>query len=304
MSSRPSPPRRRWLTLSEAAAAIGVTDDELVSMIATATCPAPGRFTQTGPRWDATAVTKFVEGTHPAFTTSTGTAGRERWLARLFDEVCWWVWQHGTARVPTAADGRRVGVQASRLGPRVTKLRATYRRGGLPRRTVAMFESLPGWTWDGREAAWQDRLDDVLTRWPGRLTAEDCAWLSTQRSLLPGMSAARVDALRRAPGLLEHRGNRAVDAFVEAVRAWLSEHPGMTAADLSYGSTVCVRGRLVAVGRRAVYYRRRYLGKESRAALTPSEVARIETLPGWAWEQSSQHVRAARSVKRSRPHAG
>lgn len=175
----------------------------------------------------------------------------------------------------------------------MTKVRAAYRAGRVPAAARTAFESLPGWSWDENAASWHRRFADVLTRWPTRLSASDKAWLASQRGRLDRMPPDRAEALRAVPGLLEYKGNRRVHEFVEAVTVWLDEHPGATAGDVTYAATVDVGGRSIPVGRRAGYYRRRYLGKESSRALSVEEIAAIESLPGWLWEQSERHVAAA-----------
>lgn len=282
---------RRWLDLSDVATRDGAPEGTITDRIAAAQFPAPARLTASGPRWAATDLDQHAAGTHPAFA-DVGTS-REQWLARLLDEVRWWSWQHGHASVPTSADGRRVGPQASRLGPRVTKVRALHRDGKVPASTRAAFEALPGWSWNEKDAAWRRRLDDVLTRWPSRLSTTDKTWLATQRGRLAQMPPDRAAALAAVPGLLTYQGNRRVHEFTAAVTAWLDEHPDATAGDLTYSSTVTIHGRSVPVGRRAGYYRRRYLGKESANPLSAVDVAAIEALPGWSWEQSERHVAAA-----------
>lgn len=287
-----TPTGSRWLSLSDLATAEGVTERTIRARLDSARFPAPSRFSaRRGALWDAKHIEAFGVGEHPAFWEDGNS--REQWLARLLDEVRWWVWKHGTARIPTSARGRGVGPQTSRLGPRVTKVRALHRQGEVPSRVAAAFEALPEWSWNEKTAAWQRRLDDVLTRWPTRLSGRDKAWLASQRARLSTMPADRAAALRKVPGMVEFEGNRRVHEFVEAVTVWLGENPGATVADLPYSATVEVHGDIVPVGRRAGYYRRRYLGKESSRSLRSDEVALIEALPGWSWEQSRRHVTAA-----------
>lgn len=287
-----TPPPTR-MDLSAVAARESVTTDTIRARVRRGEYPAPSRFTATGkPTWRARDLDAFDEGTHPAFTNPTDAGYRARHAtARLLDEVRAWTWEHGTSLVPYAEEGR-----TGTLGKRVMKVRALYRDGGLTRAETADFEALPGWSWDGRSGLWYSRLSDLLTRWPDALTADDRAWLWFQRSRLDVMPPERVAALRDVPGLLDHRGNRRVDQFVKAMNVWLSAEPGRTCADLRVRSTAVVDGREVPVGKRAVYYRRRYAGKERDATLTPAEVAQIEALPGWDWQQSERHVLAAARI--------
>ena len=282
---------RRWLSLSDVALREGVTERTIRTRVESARYPAPSRVAKDGPHWAAKDVDLFAAGEHPAFHPIGEP--RRQWLAKLLDEARWWVWAHGSASIPTSAAGRCVGAQSSRLGPRVTKVRAAYREGRIPSGARAAFEALPGWSWDENTAAWQRRFDDVLSRWPSRLSAQDKAWLASQRARLDRMSSDRAAALRGVPGLVDYKGNRRVHEFVEAVTVWLDEHPEATAGDVTYASTAEVGGATVPVGRRAGYYRRRYLGKESSQALSVDEIALIESLPGWSWEQSKRHVAAA-----------
>lgn len=290
----------RWLSAADVAAREGISVAALRSRIGRATFPAPAKFTKGEAMWDARDLDAHAAGEHPAFWDLAGLSredsSRVLW-ARLLDEVRWWVWKNGDANVPISAVGRGVGVQAARLGPRVSALRSLRRQGGLPASVAAEFTRLPGWSWNVADERWRARLDDVLTRWPTRLTSEDRRWLGLQRGKVDTLPRERVAAMEAVPGLMGYQGNRRVAEFVEAVTAWLSEHPGATTQEMGHGATVKVRGQEVRVGKKAGYYRRRYLGKEARQPLTSEEIAALEALPGWSWEQSARHVHAASKAR-------
>lgn len=294
--------RGRWLTLAQVADAEGVTERTIRSRVNRAAFPAPARFTRKNePTWSVDDIEAAKTVTDPVVLTrdERNEVERAKSIRRLLDEVRWWVWEHGDARVPIRATGRVVNGRPFRLGGRVTEVRSAYRSGLLTAEEAAAFEALPGWTWDHIADSWKNRLDDVLTRWPTRLTSKDRQWLAVQRARYETYTDTRKAMLDSVPGLMTYKGNRRVQEFMEAVEAWLREHPGQTTYSIGFRDEVMIRGQRVPVGRRVTYYRRRYAGLEGRRPLSAGEIAAIEALPGWTWERSDRHVQAAQKVDRS-----
>lgn len=290
----------RWLTLVEVAESEGVSERTIRSRIEKRAFPAPARFHRKHePRWsanDIAAAKDISPDPHDEVRLTRDERNeitRAEAVQRLLDEVRWWVWTNGSADIPSRATGRVVGGRPYRIGAKVTSTRSAYRRGALSATEIAAFESLPGWTWDHVADSWRARFDDVITRWPTRLTSEDRAWLATQRARIDSAPEERKRLLKSVPGLLEYKGNRRVDEFIEAVARWLDEHPGQSTYSIGYRDEVKVRGETVQVGRRVTYYRRRYAGLEGKQEMSEAEIARIEALPGWTWQMSPRHTASA-----------
>lgn len=302
-------PKDRWLTLVEVAESEGVSERTIRNRVERAAFPAPARFHRKHePKWSANDIAAAKDkGPDPRDEVRLSRAERNEItrasaVKRLLDEVRWWVWVNGSADIPSRATGRVIGGKAYRIGAKVTSTRSAYRRGALSASEIAAFEALPGWTWDHVNDSWRARFDDVLTRWPTRLTSHDRAWLAAQRARFDTAPEERKVLLRSVPGLLDYRGNRRVDEFIEAVSRWLDEHPGQSTYSIGYSDEVKVRGETVQVGRRVTYYRRRYAGLEGRQPLSEDEIARIEALDGWTWQMSPRHTASAAN-RRKRGHS-
>lgn len=298
-------PADRWLTLAEVADQEGVEPRTIRARVGRGAFPAPARFHRKDePQWSA----KDIAAAGAADPRDEQRlpraerieANRAQAVERLLDEVRWWVWEHGDATVPSRALGRVRDGRPYRIGAQVTATRSAYRHGRLSAREAAAFEALPGWTWDHVHDTWRAHLDDVLTRWPLLLTSEDRRWLALQRGKFERLPKERQALLEAVPGLLEYKGNRRVDQFIEAVTRWLSENPGKTTYSIGYRDEVKVRGQVVQVGRKVTYYRRRYAGLEGRRPLAAAEIARIEALPGWTWSMSQRHVEASAHRRKAR----
>lgn len=219
---------------------------------------------------------------------------RSQQIDLLHTEVLNWVAEHGNARIPQKALGRPgTDGKPFALGRRVSGFRSAHRQGRVSEAEAAMFEAIPGWTWDHRLSAWFDRFDDVVSRYPDDLTQADRGWLAVQRLRLGVLGGERVTLLQSYPGLLEPAAPSKVPEFVDSVRQWLVDHPDRDASRIPYRAVQEVNGIPTEIGRRVTYYRRRYRGLEgkSKNPLTPEEIAMIESLPGWTWEASRPQQR-------------
>lgn len=209
---------------------------------------------------------------------------RQEHLLNLFDEAVYWVLNNnGETRIPVHAVGRPDFTgRPFDLGHRVTALRTWYNQGRLSADEVAMFERIYGWQWDPLEEQWRQRLHEVATRPYDELTKDDLRWLATQRVRYSTMSEERRAELAKYPGVLEPPTKATL--FARAAKQWLEEHPGLDIADLAVKDTTVIDGKPYPLLRRAQYYRRRYRGEEGTHPLTARELALIEELPGWTWE--------------------
>lgn len=134
-------------------------------------------------------------------------------------------------------------------------------------------------------ARFEELLDIAARR--GRLTGltrQQSDWLRQQRlayregRLLP----QREELLRQIPDLLDGDYRRQVARFVHDAQAWV-DHTGKDLSQLQARDTVTIDGRVCNIGKKAVYYRRRYTGLETGYRLQDDEIHEIEQLPGWSW---------------------
>lgn len=294
-----------WLTLADVAERIGRTEKTVRKQVEQRKFPAPRRFQGSGgsePLWPL-AVVEDPKGNLPPEPSEEKRLTREMHLRVLLEEVRWWVWQHGSAAIPQAARGRedKMGREFP-LGSRVSALRAARKHGRLSREEAAAFEALPEWSWDHWDSIWRVRFIGVAMRYQtGELTERDRAWLGHQRRRWGKLRPEWQAMFKAFPGLVEGAKQSRVEEFVAACEQWLAEHPDHTTYAMPYAATVMVDGEKVPVGRRAMYYRRRYRGVEGKGKhrLSAEDVAKIEALPGWTWEMSEQHAKAGRVARKS-----
>lgn len=297
-------------TLTRLAKELGIPSTDVRSLVEARRLPPPRTFTP-GPRWPAgTELDNFV----PPAASSTR-------VRQLFDEVCFWYWEQGHSRIPQRGRGRQLakpkrarppaGSQQDDdkapasfpLGFQVSELRAAYRRERLSEVDIDLFErTFPDWSWDPAADDWEQRFRSVIGRWP-ELTDDDRAWIRLQRRRWESLGEHRQGLLTQQSGLIEAHNPSRVDEFVEAVRDWMDESGASSAAHIPYQATVMIKGFKYPVGRKVTYYRRRYQGLEGRGknALGDADIASIESIPGWSWAMSRQHVVAAEKTRKHPP---
>lgn len=157
----------------------------------------------------------------------------------------------------------------------MTRLRADYRRRVVSEAEARAFEELPDWTWKRNGPTYQDqeiqrRANDVATRWPHTLTDDDKHWLNLIRGRWDEDDKRALTRtqqnimIRLLPGYL---AMLPVAKFVDAANRWCKQH-GQTITTMPQAAMVQLPGgRSHPVGKRAGYYRRRYLGKEVKVPL-------------------------------------
>lgn len=280
------------MTAERAAEHLGIPESTLWRKVRAGSLPAPDRFVgaRKEPRWQV----KTLEA-GPRTRLRKQRMDRKQSLECLFDELCLWVLKHGDARVPQAAEGRKIGGQAYPLGTRVSALRSAHKQGKLSATETRMFERLPGWTWDYWDAEWRERFGRIIEQYPN-VARKDRVWLTGQRlrwdKLRPEWQQLMIDA-----DLADTQDASRVSDFVRYARVWLEQNPGLTMRQMTWEATVEVDGETINVGRKVTYYRRRYRGLEGREPyeLSDDDIAQIEELPGWSWDRSLPNQRAGRA---------
>lgn len=278
----------RLLTDVEAAAARHMTLDDFHADLDAGHLPAPSRFMKD-------PVTGELSGYWASDDTPpSDLSARERRIEVLLGELRWWLLRHGNLVIPTNAVSRPVASKNTpyRIGMRVADLRTSYRLGRLSAEDIARFEALPLWGWDHKDIVWKARFDRIIHTWPV-LSDSDRAWLNNQRRRTSALRPTWRAMLDARPELSQPQAHSQVAKFFAAAQLWLSRNPGRSMYSCGYRDTVEIDGQVYPLGRRVIYYRRRWAGLEGRNPMTTADVAMIERLRGWSWESSPQHVRAA-----------
>lgn len=215
-------------------------------------------------------------------TEATHTAYRRRALSALRRFVA----REGHARVPF-----RHSEHGFPLGLWVARRRHDGKAGRLARGLEAIFEALPGWTWDVYADAFERGLD-VLRRFTER--EGHCAvpqahreagfalgdWVSCRRQdrRLGRLAAARAEALEAPPGWTWSGHGRYGYGDERALRALerFARRTGNTSIPPEY------REAGVSLGRRV----RRWRRARGAGDLDPRLARELEALPGWTWNDA------------------
>jgi superfamily II DNA or RNA helicase len=206
---------------------------------------------------------------------------QHRWRQR-YELLARWAKRHGHAR-PSSG----LIVEGIRLGGWVAEQRHRWQRGRMPPERAALLEALPGWAWQASEDGWDAALARLQafahthghSRVPQQHQTGDGfylgAWVQRQRSeraagrLLP----ARAARLETIPGWCWDTSHLAgFDAGITALKAFARTH-GHACPTARYVDPAGFR-----LGQWVVNHRHR------RAALGPGQIARLEAIPGWAWD--------------------
>ena len=168
-----------------------------------------------------------------------------------------------------------------RLGQWVTMQRSGFHRGTLERERRARLEAVPGWTWDTREALWEERFSKLRSfvereghaRVPAQWRESDFRlgqWVINQRARVQ-VNTDRARRLEALPGwtwgareAAWEEGFAKLETFVEREgHAWV---PQQWRED-SYRLGAWVRNQ-----------------RNRKGTLGPERRARLEALSGWAWD--------------------
>jgi len=185
------------------------------------------------------------------------------------------VGREGNARVPHSylEDGFR-------LGQWVGSQRSRKERS-LPER-ISRLERLPGWTWDTKEADWEEGFA-ALEKFIGRegnarvpkSYLEDAyrlgGWVQTQRSRKERSSPERISKLESLPGWTWDLLESAWEERFAALEKYVGRE-GHARVPKSYLEDGFRLGQWVGIQRR------------SKERSSPKRISRLEGLPGWVWD--------------------
>lgn len=185
---------------------------------------------------------------------------------------------HGHVRNPSASDVDLRGW--------VGQQRQKFRAGTLPGDRVRRLESLPGWSWDPTQDAWEVGFA-ALTRFAQRTGSALVpprhaeagyalgAWVREQRTNFQQgtLSADRVVRLQSVPGWSWSPHDDRWDRHFDALRAFVGRegHARVPADHVEAGMKL---GSWVV----------RHRGEYARGTVPASRVRRLEALPGWVWD--------------------
>ena len=157
----------------------------------------------------------------------------------------------------------------------------------------AALEGVPGWTWAPRSATWGERLAELEAhvaahgQLPARAHASGLgAWVHVQRRErkafdaggASSMTLARVAALEAVPGWAWQVDVEAIwQEKLAALEAHTREHGALPPRSHSSGFGAWV-------GNQRAAKRATDAGRPCSHRLTPSRIAALERVPGWAWE--------------------
>ena len=222
-----------------------------------------------------------------------GEGAEARWLEKLA-ALRAHVAEHG--RLPPCERGPGLGGWIAIQRTAKNAADAGEPRGNkmTPERAAAL-EAVPGWTWEPREASWEEKLAALRAHvavhgqlpshsHPSRLGV----WVDTQRSAKRGMDAGRRGGLKMTPArvaALEGVPGWAWEADVEAgwrekltaLEAFVAEHGRLPAPRHPSGLGAWVQSQRTA--KRAAD-----TGRACRNKMTPQRAAALAAVPGWVWE--------------------
>ena len=212
---------------------------------------------------------------------------RAAWEER-FAALQRFVEREGHARVPYAYTGE----EAYLLGVWVSKQRASYREGTLDPEYCARLMALPGWVWELGEAAWEAAWEEGFAYLDRFVTRED-------HSLVP--VRWREDDYRLGEWVAVQRRAFNQGKLAPERRAKLEGHPGWTwrpdeaAWEKGFGHLQRFveregHARVPAQWRESGFRLGSWVGTQRgthrQGTLDPVRRARLEAVPGWAWNRN------------------
>ena len=174
-----------------------------------------------------------------------------------------------------------------RLGEWVINQRAQFQRGTLDPERRAQLEAVPGWTWDTREALWEEgfaKLESFVkrdghARVPAQWREDDYqlgAWVNTQRTrfVQRTLEPERRAQLEAVPGwtwdvreALWEEGFAKLESFVEREGQARVPRKHRDAGGYRLGDWVITQRHVFQQG-----------------TLEPERCARLDAVPGWTWD--------------------
>jgi superfamily II DNA or RNA helicase len=214
----------------------------------------------------------------PDWTWETREAAWEEAFERLQSYAC----REGQSLVPTSYRDR----DGFKLGDWVARQRQRRQRGTLTRERVRRLESLPGWAWDKREAAWEEaftRLQSYGQReghsevpWPYRDPDgfNLPSWINRQRQdhrrgTLHPQLRRQLEAL---PGWSWNTRETAWEEAFTRLQSYV-EREGHSRVPDRHQDDGIELGRWVSKQRQC----------QRRGTLADDRVRRLESLPDWTW---------------------
>jgi superfamily II DNA or RNA helicase len=196
--------------------------------------------------------------------------------ARRFSE------RHGHAR-PSRSYVTEEGFP---LGTWIDSRRAEYRRGKLSSERVTLLAALPGWSWDPKAEAEQHPLQ-ALSSFVSREGHAGVPAEHVEDGFRLGMWVASRRTDYRSRRLDEELTKR-----LEALPGWTWDPFGdawergfrVLRGFVDREGHARVRHDCVEDGFRLGEWRQRQRQAMSKGTLSPARVARLEALPGWAWD--------------------
>jgi hypothetical protein len=193
--------------------------------------------------------------------------------------------REGHARVPVS---HVAGNQ--RLGEWVKNQRASHRRGELSAARGERLDAVPGWTWEARDAEWEENfaaLESFVAReGHARVPAKHVEnghplgrWVSNQRGMRRRISPSRVARLDRVPGWTWDVLDAIWEENFAVLQGFIARegHARVPATHIEDG---------VKLGVWVVGQRNRY----ARGRLPPEQVERLSAQPEWAWRMRTRRT--------------
>ncbi|MCB0055664.1 MAG: helicase associated domain-containing protein, partial [Caldilineaceae bacterium] len=177
-------------------------------------------------------------------------------------------------------------VNGYQLGSWVNIQRQSHRKGELSAEREIRLQALPGWTWDPFAAKWEEGFSHLLrfvehnghARVPYTDVVDEYPlgqWVYNQRSkhAKHALDADREQRLQCLPGWTWDPSAAQWDESFSRLLDFVEE----------YGHARVPHSYIADCGFKLGYWASNQRQKHAKGALEPDREARLESLPGWAW---------------------